>query len=305
MAIHYVTKLLEGPTQISSGGPLSFWRWPLPGELKAVHLIGTSGGFTGTWQFDLRSNGVYLFSSGRLLLTPSGTSDSKTGLSIPVVQGQTAVLELIIKMSGNMNKPLVVICEVDDGVSGGGDEGDVLGPETNNENYLPQWDGNNSKTLKNGVMLDGDVNMAANSNSRVPTQAAVKGYLDGTFEAFSEELSESIDATYGRRTILQNVQSSDYTCVLDDSGKHIYHPASDANDRTFTIPDNASVAFEVGTAITFVNMSANDLAIEIDTDTMYLAGDGDTAPRVLHQYGVATAVKLETDEWVISGLGLE
>ena len=46
----------------------------------------------------------------------------------------------------------------------------------------------------------------------------------------------TVDGTdaVGFRNIPQNSQSAAYTCVLADAGKHIYHPASDANARTFT-----------------------------------------------------------------------
>jgi hydrogenase maturation factor len=94
--------------------------------------------------------------------------------------------------------------------------------------------------------------------------------------------------------------------LLADSGKTIFHPAADANDRTFTIPAESSVNYAVGTVVTFINLSANDLTIAITTDTMYLAGDGSTTSRTLAQYGVASAVKVAgtTPVWVISGNGL-
>jgi hypothetical protein len=64
------------------------------------------------------------------------------------------------------------------------------------------------------------------------------------------------------------------------------------------------VAFEIGTAITFVNLAADSVAIAITSDTMYLAGTGTTGSRTLAQYGVATAVKIGSTEWIISGTGL-
>jgi len=98
-------------------------------------------------------------------------------------------------------------------------------------------------------------------------------------------------------------QSAAYTLVLTDAGKTILHPDSDNNARTFTIPANGSVAYPVGTVITFVNMK-NTLTIAITTDTMYLAGPGTTGSRTLAEYGVATAVKLTSTTWLISGNGI-
>ena len=84
----------------------------------------------------------------------------------------------------------------------------------------------------------------------------------------------------------------------------MYHPASDGNARTFTIDSNANVPYTIGTTITFVNLSANNLTIAITSDTMYLAGTGATGSRTLAQYGIATALKTGTTEWVINGTNL-
>ncbi len=116
----------------------------------------------------------------------------------------------------------------------------------------------------------------------------------------------TVDGTNGPgfRGIPQNSQSTAYTTVLADAGKQIYHPAGDANARTFTIDSNANVAYAIGTAITFVNMTSQVVTIAITSDTMYLAGTGTTGSRSLAQYGIATAVKLTTTTWLISGTGL-
>jgi hypothetical protein len=108
----------------------------------------------------------------------------------------------------------------------------------------------------------------------------------------------------GFLTLPINSQSASYTTVLADSGKIILHPSSDANARTYTIPANASVAYPVGTALTFVNMTAQVVTIAINTDTMYLSSFGTTGSRSLAQYSSATAVKLTTTTWLISGSGL-
>ena len=108
----------------------------------------------------------------------------------------------------------------------------------------------------------------------------------------------------GFKNIPQNSQSANYTCVLADAGKHIFHPTADANARTFTIPSNANVAYPIGTALTFVNMTAAVVTIAITTDTMYLAGTGTTGTRSLAQYGTATALKMTSTTWIISGAGL-
>jgi hypothetical protein len=111
----------------------------------------------------------------------------------------------------------------------------------------------------------------------------------------------------GYLNIPQNAQSGSYTLVLADSGKHIYHALGDGA-ATYTIPAASSVAFPLGTAITFVNLSATSISIAITTDTMYLSSAGTTGTRTLAQYGSATAVKVSgvssSGIWVISGSAL-
>ena len=107
------------------------------------------------------------------------------------------------------------------------------------------------------------------------------------------------------RSIPQNSQSTAYTAVLSDAGKHLLHPSADTTARTFTIPANASVAYPVGTALTFVNQNgAGTLTIAITTDTMRLAGAGTTGSRTLAANGIATALKITSTAWIISGTGL-
>jgi hypothetical protein len=116
----------------------------------------------------------------------------------------------------------------------------------------------------------------------------------------------TVDGTdaVGFRNIPQNSQSGAYTLVLADSGKHIFHPVGDNNARTFTIPANSSVAYPIGTAITFINMAAANVTIAITTDTLTLSSAGTSGSRTLAQYGSATCIKITSTQWLISGSGL-
>lgn len=109
----------------------------------------------------------------------------------------------------------------------------------------------------------------------------------------------------GFRELPQRALSADYTGVLADAGYHWYHPTTDATPRTWTIPANATVAFPIGTALTFVNdTGAGVVSIAITSDTMVLAGVGSSGTRTLAANGVATAIKVTATRWVISGTGL-
>lgn len=101
-----------------------------------------------------------------------------------------------------------------------------------------------------------------------------------------------------------NSQSGNYTAVLADANQLILHPSGAGAGDTLTIPANASVAYPIGTTLTFVNRDSNTVTIAITSDTLVLSGGTTTGSRTLTQNGVATAIKIESTVWLISGVGL-
>jgi len=138
------------------------------------------------------------------------------------------------------------------------------------------------------------------ANSPTLVSPALGTPSSGTLSSCTVDGTDAV----GFRNVPQNSQSAAYTAVLADSGKHIFHPASDANARTFTIPSNASVAYPIGTVLAFSNMTSQVVTISINSDTMYLGGQGTTGNRSLAQYGVANALKITSTSWIITGTGL-
>jgi hypothetical protein len=102
-------------------------------------------------------------------------------------------------------------------------------------------------------------------------------------------------------TIAQNAQPNNYTLVIGDAGLHIFH--DNATPHTYTIPANASVAFAIGTMVTFVNNNgAGALTIAITTDTLR-RGDGTagTGSRTVSADSIASILKTKATEWMIAG----
>lgn len=128
-----------------------------------------------------------------------------------------------------------------------------------------------------------------------------EAFYDGTALQLTRLSPPNPSVDYGYINIPVNPQSTAYTTVLTDQAKAIQHPSTDNNARTFTI--DGSVAYPVGTAITFINR-INTLTIAITTDTLTLAGAGSTGSRTLAANGMATAVKDASGTWMISGAGL-
>jgi hypothetical protein len=225
--------------------------------------------------------------------------------------------------------------------SKGGAAGDVVGPASATDNAIARYDGTTGKLVQNSVVTiadsTGDISGVGSLSATGATLSGLTAsqavFTDGSKVLVSNAITGTgnvvmstsptlvtpvlgtptsgqlsactVDGTdaVGFRNTPVNSQSADYTLVLADSGKTILHPVSDDNARTFTIPANSSVAYPVGTAITFVNL-INTVTIAITSDTMYLAGDGATGSRTLAAYGVASAVKVASTTWIISGNGL-
>lgn len=168
--------------------------------------------------------------------------------------------------------------------------------------------------VQGGITVDGTAQDIANLAPGAGNMAdsTIKGRAAGAGTGAPQDLTGAqvavitqgagldVDAT-GFRGIPINSQSGNYTAVAADSGKMLLHPSGAGAGDTFTIPANASVAFELGTAITFCNMDSNSLAIASASDTLRREGTGATGSRTLAQYATATAVKVGTTEWLISG----
>ena len=162
----------------------------------------------------------------------------------------------------------------------------------------------------------GDTNISLNLVSKgtgvVQANSIPVVTTTGTLTLTNKTLTDAVNTvstpvvnSVGYLGIPQNSQSTAYTLVMTDAGKHLLHPSADTTARTWTIPANGSVAFPIGTSITFVNQNAAGvITIAITTDTMRLAGAGTTGSRTLAANGVATAIKITSTEWIISGNGL-
>ena len=164
------------------------------------------------------------------------------------------------------------------------------------------WDDSASKwqylTLGTNLSITGTTLDAAGGGG-----SAAWGAITGTLSD-QTDLQAALDAK-AAVGVPQNSQSTAYTLVLADANKHILHPSADTTARTMTIPANSSVAYPVGTTLTFVNQNAAGvMTIAITTDTMRLAGAGTTGSRTLAANGIATALKLTSTEWIINGTGL-
>ena len=114
--------------------------------------------------------------------------------------------------------------------------------------------------------------------------------------------TSSTAASLGYLGLPQSATATTASLAIGDAGKHIYVTTA---SQTITIPANASVAYPIGTTITFIaGPSATTVSIAITTDTLRLAGGALTGTRTLAANGMATAVKVAATTWYINGVGL-
>ena len=100
----------------------------------------------------------------------------------------------------------------------------------------------------------------------------------------------------------QNIQSANYTLVIGDAGKQIFHPASDATIRTYTIPANASVAFPIGTVVLFtVENAGTPVRVAITSDTL-VSGSGTTGTVYVPANNTLMAIKVTSTKWMANYL---
>lgn len=242
---------------------------------------------------------------------PSGLTATELGY----VDGVTSSIQTQLNAAGSMNNV------VEDTTPQLGGNLDVQSSEiitsTSNGNIKVTPNGSGVFEVKGAGGNDGTLQLNCSANShgvkiKSPPHSAGASYTltlpnnDGDADqVLKTDGSGALSwDEVGYKNVPQNSQSAAYTCVLTDSGKHIHHPSTDAYARTYTIPANSSVAYPIGTAITFTNMTTQVVTIAITADTMHLAADGATGNRALAQYGMATALKIGSTKWLISGNGL-
>lgn len=126
------------------------------------------------------------------------------------------------------------------------------------------------------------------------SSGAFSGAVSGASGVFNGDVSDGLGNV---RDIPQNAQSSAYTLVAGDAGKHI-----SITTGGVTVPAGV---FSVGDAITiFNNSSSNQTITQGAGSTMRQAGSANTGSRTLEQYGLCTVLCVASNVFVITGVGL-
>ena len=149
---------------------------------------------------------------------------------------------------------------------------------------LQEWK-NSSASVLSSVNASGGANFASASisGSAIATQAFVA-------------------ASYTPLNTTIVTQTSNYTLALSDSGNLFVGGTSNIN-YTLTVPNNASVAFPVGTQVTVVSNTTGSFTISPAASVTFLYYSPTSASTVTlkGQHAGATVVKTATDTWRIIG----
>jgi hypothetical protein len=305
------TSIAQAAATASQNGYLKSSDWSTfngkgSGTVTAVSVVsangfaGTSGGgATPALTLTTSVNGLAKGNGTALSAATSGTdySAGTAALATGIVKSTTATGALTIAAAGTDYAPATSGSALLKGNGAGGFSAAVSATD-----YAPATTGSSILKASSGGFasaISGTDYAPATSGSSI-----LKASSGGFANAVAGTDYQAADAQLSS-LIRQNSQSAAYTTVLTDSGKHIYHPSADTTARTFTIDSNANVAYSIGTALTFVNdTSGGVITIAITGDTLILAGAGTTGSRTLAANGIATALKIGTTRWMISGTGL-
>jgi hypothetical protein len=92
--------------------------------------------------------------------------------------------------------------------------GDVMGPATNTDSYIPQWDGANSKTLKNGIPTS---TFATSAQGTLADNAVPKATYDAHTILYATTDNTPVALTVGEQTIVGRKTGGNIESLAIDS----------------------------------------------------------------------------------------
>jgi hypothetical protein len=142
--------------------------------------------------------------------------------------------------------------------------------------------------------------LAAASGPLLKTGGAVTGAITGMLTGSTVQDGAGTPRYVGYRNIPLTAKTASYQIALTDVGQGL-----SSTTGGWTVPANATTAFVVGdTVVLYNNSSSSQTITAAGGVTLRLAGSATTGNRTVAQRGVCTLLKLATDEWVASGMGV-
>ena len=112
---------------------------------------------------------------------------------------------------------------------------------------------------------------------------------DNRSSGFKDELKRK------EKIVAINAQTgTTYTFVIGDAGKRVR--CTNANAITVTVPQNSSVAYDIGTVIEVEQGGAGVVTLDEDTNVVI-----NGALKTWGQYSAVRLLKLDTNLWTVDG----
>jgi hypothetical protein len=150
--------------------------------------------------------------------------------------------------------------------------------------------------IQDGLNVQGDITVS-------DTVSATGNITGGNVSAAGNISGNTAGFAIGYRDIPQVSLSANAIIATADAGKHFY--STSASNLILTIANNASQAFQTGSALTIVNQGTGNITVAQGSGvTLYLAGNSTSGNRTISTFGMATCIKVATNTWFINGTGV-
>ena len=156
----------------------------------------------------------------------------------------------------------------------------------------------------NSINLVSNTTQAAFNTANTGSNTATLAYTQANTASNNATLAFAA-ANSAAQTVPQNAQTTNYTLVGSDAGKHLYYTQS-ANVNLY-IPWSSNASFANGTTIMIVSRTTSSANVTVTPNTgvtMYLAGNTTSASRNVTTYGMATLIQVAANTWMINGTGV-
>lgn len=165
-------------------------------------------------------------------------------------------------------------------------DGAVIGPASVTDSHFAQFDGISGKLIKGGVAPDTDTALAANSDTRIATQKAVKTYVDAIVDGAPSDLNTLNEIAAS----IDDDPDFAGTMTTALAGKLNASALSTATDLGGATPSNSLVPSQAAVK-SYVDTDAMAAAV---TAALLFGGDETQAVRVL---------KRQSDIYAVFGVG--
>ena len=133
--------------------------------------------------------------------------------------------------------------------------------------------------------------------------SAVGNVTGGNLSATGNISGNTAGFAIGYRDLPQVSFTGNATIATADAGKHFY--STESTSYILTIANNASQAFQTGSAVTIINQGTGNITVAQGSGvTLYLAGNATAGNRTISTFGMATCIKVATNTWFINGTGV-